>query len=206
MAPPLRLTPTAWAKLQYLRDAGPTEIGGFGIAPSADLLLVEDIQLVRQLSTATSVEFDDAAVAEFFDEYVDARMRPEQFARIWVHTHPGESPRPSQVDETTFRNVFGACDWSVMFILARGGATYARMQLRAGPGAAVQLPVRLDWQTPFGGSDERAWQTEYELCVRQFVDPSWQEPHEQRFAVADSDLADVPWEPHWPTPSPFEEA
>jgi hypothetical protein len=45
--PPLRLTPTAWAKLVYLRDAGPTEIGGFGITPSDDLLLVEDIQLVR---------------------------------------------------------------------------------------------------------------------------------------------------------------
>ena len=31
LPPPLRFSPTAWAKLVYLRDAGPTEIGGFGI-------------------------------------------------------------------------------------------------------------------------------------------------------------------------------
>ena len=29
--PVLRFTPYAWAKLLWLRDAGPTEIGGFGI-------------------------------------------------------------------------------------------------------------------------------------------------------------------------------
>jgi hypothetical protein len=28
----LRFTPTAWAKLLYLRDAGQSEIGGFGMA------------------------------------------------------------------------------------------------------------------------------------------------------------------------------
>jgi len=200
----LRFTPTAWAKLLYLRDAGPTEIGGFGITPSKNLLLVEDIQLVRQTCTVTSVEFDDTSVAQFFDEYVDARMHPEQFARIWVHTHPGQSARPSQVDETTFRNVFGVCDWSVMFILARGGATYTRLQFRAGPGAALQLPVRVDWQQPFAGSDESAWQTEYELCVNQFIDPSWQASDERHaMSSAAMDVADVPWEPQWPAPTPY---
>ena len=28
----LRLSPTAWAKLLFLRDLGDTEVGGFGIA------------------------------------------------------------------------------------------------------------------------------------------------------------------------------
>jgi proteasome lid subunit RPN8/RPN11 len=87
------------------------------------------------------VAFDDTAVAEFFDEQVDAGRRPEQFARIWVHTHPGECPWPSGVDERTFADAFGHCDWSVMFILARGGQTYARLQFRAGPGAQVRWPA-----------------------------------------------------------------
>ena len=30
--PILRFSPTAWAKLLFLRDYGPTEVGGFGIA------------------------------------------------------------------------------------------------------------------------------------------------------------------------------
>ena len=45
--PTLRFSPTAWAKLLYLRDRGQTEVGGFGITASDDLLRVEDVQLVR---------------------------------------------------------------------------------------------------------------------------------------------------------------
>jgi hypothetical protein len=173
--PPLRFSPTAWAKLTFMRDAGPTEIGGFGITPPDDLLFVEDIQLVRQTCTVTSVQFDDAAVAALFDHQVDLGRKPEQFGRVWIHTHPGLSATPSSVDETTFRNGFGPCDWAVMFILAKRGATYARLRFRAGPGAALRLPVRIDWRRPFGGTDEQAWQTEYDECIRPcdqfFFDP-----------------------------------
>lgn len=42
----MRLTPYAWAKLLYLRDAGPTEIAAFGIAPTEDPLLIEDVETV----------------------------------------------------------------------------------------------------------------------------------------------------------------
>src|SRR5688572_2775875 len=69
--PALRLTPYAWAKLLTLRDAGPTEIGGFGISAPGDPLLVEDVCLVKQRCDWASVTFDDAAVADFFDEQVD---------------------------------------------------------------------------------------------------------------------------------------
>ena len=39
--PMLRFSPTAWAKLFYLRDLGDTEVGGFGISDPDDLLYVE---------------------------------------------------------------------------------------------------------------------------------------------------------------------
>ena len=45
--PALRFSPYAWAKLLYLRDRGDTEVGGFGISCPEDLLLVEDVRLVR---------------------------------------------------------------------------------------------------------------------------------------------------------------
>jgi proteasome lid subunit RPN8/RPN11 len=159
--PRLRFSPTAWAKLLFLRDSGPTEVGGFGISPAVDLLYVEDIRLVQQTCTSISVAFDDSAVAEFFDEQIDAERRPEQFGRIWIHTHPGDSAQPSHVDEDTFKRVFGPCDWAVMFIIAREGETYCRLRFRAGPGGAFEIPVQVDFQGAFAGSHFEAWALEY---------------------------------------------
>lgn len=163
--PPLRLTPFAWAKLLHLRDQGPTEVGGFGVSAPGDLLLVEDVRLVRQQCSAVTVRFDDSAVADHFDACVDQGLVPEQFGRIWIHTHPGECPLPSSTDEATFERCFGATDWALMFILARGGSTYARLRFQSGPGGDLVLPVEIDYQRAFPASDSAAWQQEYERAV-----------------------------------------
>lgn len=162
----LRFTPIAWAKLLCLRDAGDTEIGGFGVTAANDVLLVEDVRLVRQECSWAHVEFDDEAVAEFFDSEVDAGRRPEQFARVWIHTHPGDSPAPSNTDELTFARVFGRSDWAVMLILSRSGQTYARLRFNVGPGGEQLIPVEVDYGRPFEGSDFGAWQEEYLAHVR----------------------------------------
>jgi len=165
--PPLRLTPYAWAKLLHLRDLGSTEVGGFGISSAENLLLVEDVCLVTQHCTEVTVRFDDPAVADFFDAQVDAGLPPQRFARIWIHTHPGKSPHPSQTDEETFARCFGASDWAVMFILARGGQTYARLRLNAGPGGELVLPVEIDFTRSFPAANTAAWQQEYGQSVHQ---------------------------------------
>lgn len=170
-SPSLRFTPTAWAKLLYWRDLGTTEIGGFGISAAADLLLIEDVRLLRQRCTGISVQFDDAAVADFFDEQVDAGLQPERFSRLWVHTHPGRSAAPSTVDERTFARVFGAFQWSVMFILARGGATFARLQFSSGPGGAWEIPVAVDYGRSFAAADHVGWRRDYETSVT--PEPIW---------------------------------
>ena len=164
--PQLRFTPWAWAKLLYLRDAGPTEVGGFGVTETLDRALITDICLVNQSCSAVTVAFSDDAVADFFNEQVDEGLQPDQFGRIWVHTHPGNSPQPSGTDEETFARVFGSCDWALMFILAQGGATYARLRFNAGPGGEICLPVEVDYRQPFPAADQAAWQAEYELCVQ----------------------------------------
>jgi len=157
----LRFSPTAWAKLLYLRDRGQTEVGGFGICPGEDPLYVEDVQLIEQVCTCVGVRFDDASVADFFDRQVDRGLRPEQFARLWIHSHPGNCPQPSGTDEETFTRAFGKADWAVMFILAQGGQVYARLQLNVGPGASVEIPVDVDYTRPFFGSAWDAWEKEY---------------------------------------------
>ncbi len=163
--PKLRFTPYAWAKLLYLRDLGDTEVGGFGISSADDLLLIEDVRLVEQRCTSVTVRFEDEAVADFFDEQVDRGLRPEQFGRVWLHTHPGNCPRPSGTDEETFERCFSSADWAVMGIVARGGETYARMRFRAVPGGQLIIPMTVDYGQPFSGSDLAAWQDEYERCV-----------------------------------------
>ena len=165
-APVLRFTPTAWAKLLYFRDRGGTEIGGFGISALDDLLLMEDFITIKQEVSAASVSFDDDAVADFFDTQVDAGRKPEQFARVWLHSHPGNSPTPSSVDEETFRRVFGRCQWAVMFIVAKGGKSFARLRFGVGPGGQVLIPVEVDYSQPFGPSDHDAWEAEYKTNIK----------------------------------------
>jgi len=153
----------------FLRDSGETEVGGFGIAASDDLLFVEDVQLVKQTCSWAHVAFDDESVADFFDTQVDYDRKPEQFARLWLHTHPGDCPQPSLTDEETFERVFGRSDWAVMFIIAREGQTYARLRFNVGPGGAIEIPVEVDYSLPFSGSDQDAWEQEYLANVRQEV-------------------------------------
>ena len=155
------MSPTAWAKLLHLRDVGDMEIGGFGISAADDLLLVEDVQLVAQQCSWSHVAFDDESVAEFFERQVGAGRRPEQFGRIWIHTHPGSSADPSLTDEATFNRVFGRTDWAVMFILARGGQTYCRLRYNVGPRADIELSSEVDFNCPFLGSNAPEWNAEY---------------------------------------------
>ncbi|MDB5319587.1 MAG: hypothetical protein JWN40_1218 [Phycisphaerales bacterium] len=170
------LAPLAFLKLQFFLHAGETEIGGFGVSRADDLLYIEDFVTVRQRVSCVTVEFDDAAVADHFDAMVDDGKVPAQFARIWVHTHPGSSAEPSGTDEETFERAFGRCDWSVMFILSRTGQTYARLRFAAGPRASLLLPVRVDWAAwantvaDLGGERlgelAEAWMDEYGQNVR----------------------------------------
>ncbi len=160
--PVLRFTPYAWAKLVYLRDLGPTEVGGFGISAADDLFLIEDVQLVRQICTVVTVKFDDASVADFFDEQVDQGRSLEQCGRLWLHTHPGDSAQPSSTDEQTFARCFGRTDWSVMFIVAEGGQQYARLRFNVGPGGSMEVAVAVDYRVPFAGSAPEEWSQEYE--------------------------------------------
>jgi hypothetical protein len=209
LAPTLRFSPTAWAKLTYLRDRGDTEVGGFGTSADDDPLFMEDFQLVDQSCTGVTVCFGDGAVADYFDRQVDQGLQPSNFARLWVHTHPGQSAEPSWVDEDTFARVFGSVDWAVMFILARGGQTYARLRFNAGPGGALTLPVAVDYSRPFPASDFLVWDQEYQACVHE---EHLQPPTRSRYSRETPAAADLFSDPEfWPDPGdaqlfdPFED-
>jgi hypothetical protein len=162
----LRFSPTAWAKLLYFRDKSDNEVGGFAITEPDDLLSVIDFITIKQEVSAVSVKFDDEAVADFFDEQVDLGRKPEQFARVWLHTHPGDFAEPSFTDEETFQRVFGSCQWAIMFILAQDNKTYAKLSFNVGPGGQMLFPVAVDYSFDFGPSNKRAWDVEYAANIK----------------------------------------
>ena len=159
--PSLRFSPTAWAKLLFMRDITDNEVGGFGITEADDLLLVTDFILVKQQVSAVTVSFEDESVADFFDHQVDLGRKPEQFSRIWLHTHPFDSPEPSTVDDETFSRVFGKCDWSVMCVVAQNSCTYTKLRFNTGPGSEMKIPVCVDYSIEFGESDFELWEQQY---------------------------------------------
>ena len=120
-------------------------------------------------------------MADYFDGHVDQGRTPEEFGRIWIHTHPGDSPFPSGTDEETFDRCFGSADWALMLIVARGGATYARLRFGGDPGGNFALPIQIDFQANFPASDHSAWEAEYLDCVSVEFD-SW-----RKLAIADFD-------------------
>ncbi len=167
----LRFTPTAWAKLLFFRDYDETEITGFGISAADDLLLIEDFVTIKQEVSVVSVSMEDQAIANYFEDQVDAGRKPEQFGRLWIHSHPGNSPIPSSTDESTFQRVFGHCQWSVMFIIARDGSSYARLRFNVGPGGQAVIPVEVDYSSPFSQSDLEAWELEYKSNIKPITWP-----------------------------------
>ena len=72
MPPSLRFTPTAWAKLLFLRDYGETEVGAFGIAAIDDLLAkssqVADLSGVELGQLVYIIESGGPAQVQFASE------------------------------------------------------------------------------------------------------------------------------------------
>jgi hypothetical protein len=178
--PRLLLRPAAFLKLTYLCQAASTEIGGFGLSSAADPLVLEDVLIVRQRTSIVTVAFDDEAVADLVDRMADAGVPPCRCSRVWVHTHPADSAVPSHTDEQTFARSFGGQDWSVMLILARGGAFYARLQMTNGLKAAVEIPVSVDWpsmpvwlETAALPELVRGWRSELDQLIEPEAPIAW---------------------------------
>ena len=162
----LEFTPYAWAKLHCLRDFGDTEVGGYGISSLDNLLLIQDIGVVKQECTAVFCEFDDEGVADYLEKMSLQGFEPCQFMNIWIHTHPGSSPTPSKTDEDTFKDVMGDNSWAVMMILAKEGQTYARLR-QNGPLSKISgtLDVKVDHSAPCPATTPDEWEAEYDALV-----------------------------------------
>lgn len=176
----LRFSPTAWSKLLFMRDIGNTEVGGFAITRPDDLLYVKDFFLPKQTCSYATVVFDDVSIADYTDQMIDEGLMPEQFLRIWIHTHPNISASPSRTDEKTFSRVFGKCEWAVMMIIAQDGEIYCKLRVTGGPlPGDFDIPVGVDFDSyDFPASNLEGWLNEYngkveEKSFTHSIGPEW---------------------------------
>jgi len=165
----VRFTPTAWAKLVYMRDAGDTEISAFGLAETDDPLLITDLVLPKQECTGGSTEIEGESILEYMDTCASLGMEPDHYLRIWLHTHPGNCARPSATDEETFGSIFGSAPWAIMVIVANGGDEYCHCQYGQGIGGRIETTLEIDFFSQFSAPNREAWKTEYDARVSRKV-------------------------------------
>lgn len=136
--PMLRFTPKTWEMLSSRRALGDERVGGIGITAVGSPLVIEDIRFLARREGA------DAEVLKFFAREIERELPDDRYARVWIGTRSGRSARTTGVEEAVFARLFGTVPWSVLCLLADGGATYARLRYRLGPGGAWRIPVVVD--------------------------------------------------------------
>lgn len=168
----LCFSPTAWSKLRYFRKLEDVEVSGFLISAPHDLTYIEDVRLVRQKSSRFSSEIDRAGMAEFFTEMAARNLPVESYAQAVFCTHRDDDPELMDRDEEMLGDLLGERSWTILLNLTTGDRVSARMHFNVGPGADVDLNVRLDFDRPFAGSEHEAWQEEFDRNVELVAEPA----------------------------------
>lgn len=127
----LRFSLEAAIQLRWFLNRTPNEVGCWGVCEdAAQPLFVTKLAFPEQENSPAFVSFDDMSNLRILSEQTRNGLEPWQVQRIWIHTHPGNSPAPSGTDEHTLDRISAGCPWFVMFIIAKGQQTYCRLRCR----------------------------------------------------------------------------
>lgn len=196
----LRISPYAYQKIMYFMYRGDTEVTGFGISDPDDDLLIIDFKLVEQECTTCTIDMKADGLTEYVNQRMDEGIYPGKSFRIWIHTHPGNCPNPSSVDEEQFDEFMSDQPWVIMLIFAKDRSTYCRLGVSGGPGATQELDVEVDWSQACQDIDFTILEQEYLdlVTTRKFVftqsakgknqgnrEPSAKEKYNQNFGGID---------------------
>lgn len=124
----------AWEKLNFFLHHKNIEISMMAVSRGADtledLFFIEELHAIPQQGQHAETEIDDDGLADYCYKMSERGLQPIQYNRIWCHTHPGSSARPSSVDWETLDNHFKDYSWCVMFIKAKGGETTCNLRIK----------------------------------------------------------------------------
>lgn len=148
----LILSSNAYEKLLWFRNQKDTEVGAMGISLPDDPLHICDFSFLPQECTSVSTDFDPEAQDAWMDEMmIDKKLSPEQFTRVWAHTHPSQSASPSGTDWDTFQEIMGNMPWGVMLILGTSNefscVFRVKEQMLNMPVLTTPHEVNSDWVT-----------------------------------------------------------
>lgn len=183
----LRFTQYAWRKLIWMRDRQKKEVAGWAVTDPDDNLLVRDIAILPQIVTYATFDFDKQGMSDYTVRRVREGMQPNQFLRVWIHTHPGESAEPSTKDLETFRRDLAEYEWQVMFIIGETGKYTCTMRLRLENGlvAETALPVEMHMDP----AHVEEWEKEFKENVKNYVAPVVEKRDHLQTAVH----GELPW-------------
>jgi proteasome lid subunit RPN8/RPN11 len=170
--PTICFTPTAYAKLLYMKKSSDMEVSGFGICKADNPLYITDFITVKQECTSVTTEMDADGLERYFEEMEEKGLAISQYFRIWIHTHPGMAPTPSGTDEKNFDEMFNKCSWAIMLICGKNEEIYARLRINKVDivgSVDIKCDVAIDWTSDFEGSNIAAWKQEYKQNVRKYV-------------------------------------
>lgn len=129
----LKLSRFAWDKIRYIQEVKSkgNEIFFFAISSEKDSLFVEDVIMTEQENSTARVEVTDEGIARYVGDCMKKYgTNSDRYMRIWIHTHPSGVTSASSHDEQIWKDIFGACPWTVMLVLPTGGDPYCRLRVR----------------------------------------------------------------------------
>ena len=146
--PKLVLTAYAHQKLCYWEALSKKdEVSCFGIATNPkEPLRITELYLPEQEVTGSSTDPTEDGIAKLFEEMEDLKLKPVQFFRVWIHTHPFKSS-PSKIDFSTCQEVLGKFDWFIMLIKGSDGFTCYLYVMGAMP-VRLSIEVVIDYSNP----------------------------------------------------------
>lgn len=154
--------------LQHATDhLNGSEIACLLIRHPEDELLIEDLAVIAQENSGSTVDFKDAALAEYFD----AEDHDPTIHRVgWIHSHPkGMGSHPSGTDQATFDAHFAAQPYAFMVIHSDKDGTVAHMRVNFNGGdrsLTHTAPVSIDWDTTDSveGFTSASWKESLAAC------------------------------------------
>lgn len=162
-----KFTPYAYQKVIYLRDLGDTEVSFFCVVDENEPNVICDVQLVKQVGSVATTDMDGAGLTEYLSRMDDQGFSPGHCFRVWLHTHPGDSPEPSGTDWTQYEKLKTTYEypWFAMLIISRTGKKFGRMFFSQGPGGESEVKWDVDWGYPGEEVIFEDWDEEYKTYV-----------------------------------------
>lgn len=133
--PAVFILPAAKQKLDAYIQLCDLEISGLGtVRQEGQMFIVEDVLLLPQECSAASTELDDAGLAEFYTECVQADMDTGRL-RLWWHSHCNFGTFWSGVDTDNIDRLMESSDWLLSIVGNKHGQFRTRLDSK--------VPVRL---------------------------------------------------------------